>query len=377
LLCAGLVLRGLQRAQYINPGFNPQNAVEVSFDLGLQGYDEARGKEFQRLTLERVRNLPGVQAAALATHIPLTLGQKGKTIFIEGAPPQRGAQAQISLSSAVSLDYFKTLETRLLQGRDFTARDEAQAPPVAVVNETFARRFWPSEAGHEANALGKRFSFSERDGKWIEVIGIAQDGKYFSLAEKTEPFVYLPLPQAYEGAVTLVARADGNPLPLLAGIRGEFRQLDATLPLYNVNTLTEHMNLPLFPARVAASVLGAFGLLALMLAALGIFGVMSYAVAQRRREIGIRIALGAGETEILKLIVGHGLWLTLIGMGVGLGLAVAGTRLLATLLFGLSATDPLTFAVIALLLALVALLACWLPARRATKVDPIEALHYE
>ena len=212
LLCAGLVLRGLQRAQQIDPGFNPKQAVEVSFDLGLQQYNRERGREFQRQVLERVRSLPGLQAAALTAHAPLTSGESGgKGVFIQGDEPKTATQAPIVLTTSISLDYFRTMETRLLQGRDFTAQDDAQSPPVAIVNEAFARRFWPGE-----NPLGKRFNFTT--GKWIEIVGVAQDGKYSSLAEQPNPFVYLPLAQNYESKVTLIARGAGDPNLLTATI---------------------------------------------------------------------------------------------------------------------------------------------------------------
>jgi predicted permease len=367
------VLRGLQRAQQINPGFNPRQAVEVSFDPGLQGYDSERGREFQRQALDRVRGLPGVQAAALTTRAPLTFGQDGRPVFIQGEAPKPVTQAPYALTTAISLDYFRAMETRLLQGRDFTAQDDARSPAVAIVNETFARRFWPGE-----NPIGKRFNFTgASDGKWIEIVGVAQDGKYFSLAENSESFVYLPLAQGYESAVTLIARGAGDPNLLTAAIRNEMRGLDANLPLYNARTMVEHMELPLFPARVAATALGAFGALALLLAAVGVFGVMSYAVTQRTREIGVRIALGAGSNEILNLIVGHGAMLAGTGVGIGLGVAGLGTRLLANLLFGVSAIDPLTFVSVTALLTATAFLACYLPARRATKVDPMVALRQD
>jgi predicted permease len=371
LLCAGLVLRGLQRAQQIDPGFNPSQAVEVSFDPGLQQYDRERGREFQRQVLERVRSLPGLQAAALTTHAPLTSGEGGgRGIFIQGDEPKTATQAPIVLTTSISTDYFRTMETRLLQGRDFTVQDDAQSPPVAIVNEAFARRFWPGE-----NPIGKRFNFTT--GKWIEIVGVAQDGKYFSLAEKPASFVYLPLAQNYESEVTLIARGAGDPNLLTAAIRNAIRGVDGNLPLYDARTMVEHMDLPLLPARVAATALGGFGALALLLAAVGVFGVMSNAVTQREREIGVRIALGAGSKEIFKLIVGQGALLVGIGVGIGLGVAGLGTRLLAHLLFGVSALDPLTFVGVTALLTATAFLACYLPARRATKVDPMDVLRQE
>jgi predicted permease len=371
LLCAGLVLRGLQRAQQIDPGFNPEQAVEVSFDPGLQQYDRERGREFQRQVLERVRSLPGLQAAALTTHAPLTSGESGgRGIFIQGDEPKTATQAPIALTTSISTDYFRTMETRLLQGRDLTVQDDAQSSPVAIVNEAFARRFWPGE-----NPLGKRFNFT--DGKWIEIVGVAQDGKYFSLAEKSQPFVYLPLAQNYESAVTLIARGSGDPNPLMAAIRNEINGLDGNLPLYDARTMVEHMALPLFPARVAATALGGFGALALLLAAVGIFGVMSYAVMQRTHEIGVRIALGASSKEIFKLIVGQGMKLVASGVALGLAASFSLTQLISSMLFGVSAVDPMTFGTITLLLTFVALLACYVPARRATRVEPVVALRFE
>ena len=371
LLCAGLALRGLQRAQQIDPGFNPEQAVEVSFDLGLQQYDRERGREFQRQALERVRSLPGIQAAALTAHPPLTSGESGgRAIFIQGDEPKPATQAPIALTTSISLDYFRTMETRLLQGRDFTAQDDAQSPPVAIVNEAFARRFWPGE-----NPIGKRFNFTT--GKWIEIVGVAQNGKYSSLAEQPKPFVYLPLAQNYESKVTLIARGAGDLNLLMAAIRNEIQGLDRNLPLYDARTMLEHMELPLAPARVAATALGGFGALALMLATVGIFGVTSHAVTQRTREIGVRIALGASSKEIFKLIIGQGALLVGIGVGIGLGVAGLGTRLLANFLFGLSALDPLTFVGVTALLTATAFLACFLPARRATKADPMVVLRQE
>ena len=215
------------------------------------------------------------------------------------------------------------------------------------------------------------------NGPWLEIVGVIEDGKYFSLSETHEPFFYENLQPRDASFLSLVVRASGDASTLLTTLRSELQQLDATLPIYQSGTLAEHMNISLFPARVAAALLGSFGLLALVLAALGIFGVMSYAVAQRTREIGIRMALGANPAQIVRLIVSHGLTLTAIGVALGLALAFAGTRLLNVVLYGVSATDALTFIGITLLLAAVAFIACWIPARRATKVDPMIALRCE
>jgi predicted permease len=372
LICAGLTLRGLQRAQLLDHGLTPQNALEMSFDLSMHGYDVTRAHEFRRRLLDRVRALPGVRYAGLSKFVPMNLSVSSNPIYIEGQPEQRGANVPTAMTSRASPGFLSALGTRLIQGRDFTEQDGESKQDVAVVNETFARRFWSGQS-----ALGKRFSYAGAAGPWIEVVGVIQDGKYFSLSEDPTPFVYTNLQPELGGGLILVARTTSEPQSAIAAIRREFQQLDATLPLYNVKTMVEHMALPLFPARVTATLLGGFGLLALALAAIGIYGVMSYAVTQRTREIGIRMALGAPASGIFKLVVGQGLKLTAPGLGIGLACAFAGTRLMSGFLYGVSALDVVTFAGVSLLLALVALLACYTPARRATKVDPMVALRME
>jgi putative ABC transport system permease protein len=372
LICAGLVLRSLQQAQLLNPGFVPHHAIEMSFDLNLQGYDGPRTREFKRTLLERARALPGVEYAGFSNFVPLTLNINSNGIYVEGAPQERGANIPSAMTSRASPGFVGALGVDLLQGRDFSEQPDEKRPREAVINETFAQRFWPGQ-----NALGKRFNFGGPAEPWIEVVGVMRDGKYFSLSEEPTPFVYTSLRPENGSYLTMIVRTASEPQGVIAALRAEFQHLDANLPVYGVKTLTEHMALPLFPARVAAVLLGSFGLLALILAAIGIFGVMSYSVSQRTREIGIRMALGANARGILKLVLGHGLRLVVIGMAIGLICAFAGTRLMSALLYGVSATDSMTFILIALLLVSVALLACYLPARRATKVDPMVALRYE
>ncbi len=369
LICAGLTLRGLQRAQILDHGLTPQNALEMSFDLGIHGYDAPRADGFRRRLLERVRSLPGVRHAGLSTSLPLSLNVSSNPIHVEGQPQQRGANIPVSMGSSATPGVISALGTRLTQGRDFTEQDVESKQDVALVNETFARRFWAGQS-----AIGKRFSYAGSAGPWIEVVGVIQDGKYFSLNEEATPYVYTILRPWNGEALTMVARTAGEPQNAIAAIRREFQQLDATLPLYNVKTMVEHMAMPLFPARVAATLLGAFGLLALFLAAIGIFGVMSYAVTQRTREIGIRMALGAQALAIFRFVVGQGLKPVALGLAIGLALAFAGTRLMSGFLYGVSALDVLTFAGVSSLLSLVAILACYIPARRAMKVDPIVVL---
>jgi len=372
LISAGLVLRGLQRAQLINPGFVPARAFELSFDLGLQGYDGPRRREFKKRILDRVRALPDVQYAGLSNFVPLSLNFNNSAIYVEGQPEQRGLNTPMAMTSNASPGFISALGTRLLEGRDFTEQDGESKKRVSVVNEAFARRFWPGQS-----ARGKRFSTERSAGPWIEVVGVIQDGKYFSLSEETTPFIYRNLLPEDGQYLTMIVRTTGEQQAVMAAIRREFQQLDATLPVYNIKTLVEHLNLSLFPARVAATLLGAFGLLGVLLAAIGIFGVMSYSITQRTREIGIRIALGAQSGRIFTLVVGEGLKLTALGLAIGLVCAFAGTRLMASLLYGVSALDLITFTGVSLLLALVAILACYVPARRAVRVDPMVALRCE
>ena len=369
LVAAGLVVRSLGQVQVMSPGFNPENVVALTMVPSLQGYDEAKGKQFQQQLIDRVSNLPGVKATAITNRLPLSLSISDSYVFIEGATPPSSAQTPYALYSRTSPGYFQTMEIPLVAGRVFTERDREDAPLVVVINETFARRFWPGES-----AVGKRFRYSRADAPLVEVAGVVKDGKYFSLGEDPKPFFFLPLLQSYEEPTTLIARTTNNPSAVLATIRSEILKLDPTMPFVDVKTLTEHMSLSLFPLRIGASVVGSFGLLALLLAAIGIYGVMAFAVSQRTREIGIRMALGAQGADVVRLIIRQGLTLMLLGLGLGLAGALMLTRLMSSVLYGVSAIDAATFVSVTALLALVVLLACYLPARRATKVDPMIAL---
>ena len=376
LIAAGLVVRTLQRLQTMNPGFDPQNALTMSFDLALQGYDDARGQQFYRELPERVRALPGVKSAAIASYVPLSLDYNSRNIYVEGEAVERGANQPSSMNAAAGPRYFETMATPVLYGREFNEQDQAKSELVAIVNEPFVRRLMPA-VKTPAEAVGKRVSFGDASGPFMRVVGVVKEGKYFNIAEDPRPFIWTPLTQDYRSHGALVVRATGSPDSLFGAVRGEVNRLDPNLPLFDVKTLTEHLRLALFPARVAAMVLGVFGFVALLLSAIGIYGITSYAVAQRTHEIGIRMALGAQVGDVLKLVLTHGLKLTMIGAAIGLVGAYLATRAITSVLYGVSATDPLTFGLVSVLLIGVALVACYVPARRAMKVDPLVALRNE
>jgi predicted permease len=369
LVGAGLLVRSLQQMRLVGPGFEIEQTLTASVDLKLQGYDLARASGFQRQLMTRIETLPGVRTASYAGYLPLNMEMSGSSFYVDGQPFTRGADLPVFLYNHVWPRYFETMGIALSAGRDFTMQDDKAGARPVIVNESFARRFFPGQS-----ALGKRLRQGGPDNPFWEIVGVARDSKYMSLGEDPQPFVYFPMMRDYLGTTALVVRATGDPQKLLAALRHEVRQLDAHLPVYDVKTMREHMRLSLFPLRAGAWVAGGFALLALLLAGLGLYGVMSYATGQRTRELGIRIALGAQGRAVLWLVIRQGMMLALLGLLLGLAGAWALTRLMTSVLYGVSATDIVTFASVTLLLALVVLLACWIPARRATKVDPMVAL---
>src|SRR3990172_4255468 len=373
LVGSGLMVRGLSRAQTIELGFDPERAVEVSFDLGLQGYEEAKGRELQREILERLRALPGVVAAGVADFVPVDLHFSRTRLFVEGEPvPRRLNEAPITFFSRISPGYLTAMSTRVVAGRDFTDADDIRELPIALVSEALARRFWPGE-----DPLGKRLSLRAPDAPRVEVVGVAADSKYAGLNEQPQPFVYRPFLQSYSGTTTVIVRGDSDPGRLLPSIRAEIQGIDPAIAVFAARVLAERLALPLFPARIAATLLGAFAVLSLSLAAIGIYGVMSQTVARRRREIGIRVALGARREDVFKLAMAAGMAPTCLGVFVGAGAALVLTRWMTSLLFGVSPKDPWTFAATAGLLLLVAALSCFLPARSAPNSAPIVSLRTE
>jgi predicted permease len=369
LISAGLFVRSLREAYKADPGFDGRNVLLASFDPFLSGYDETRGREFYRRLVERVSTTPGVQSATLARRLPLTDGGIAfANVVIDGYAPAKDEDMRLNYET-VGPQYFQTMRIPLLHGRDFDDRDQESAPGVVIINETMAQRYWPG-----GDALGRRIKLTK---DWVEIVGIAKDVKLRSLKEAAQPFLYLPLLQDYRSNMILVARTAIDPEKMFHAIQTEVAALDQEMPMFDPRTLDEHIGVSLFLQRMAATLLSIFGLLAVSLAALGLYGVMAYAVSQRTRELGIRISVGAKQRDILRLILGQGLLMSVIGMIGGLVIALAVTRLSAHLLYGVTAADPTTFAVVLMILLVVALSAAYFPARRATKIDPIIALRME
>jgi predicted permease len=363
---AGLFLRSLQFAQQIDPGFDPGRLLVVSFDLARHGYESARGQVFLRQTVERVQALPGVEAAAFATSAPFG-NFTARTITTGGAPSTSGAMA---LADSVEPAYFRTARIPILRGRGFTAGDTAGSPRVAVVNQTMERRFWPD------GAVGKRFRVAGEP-EPLAIVGVARDANYLSLGEEPRALFYQPLGQNYSGGVTLHARVAGDPAAALRAVRAELRALDPGVLVSDAAAVPNIIRDSLWAPRLGAGLLSSLGGFALALAAVGIYGVVSYSVGRRVREIGIRMALGARPRDVLFDTIRDSMRTVLLGIAAGLVAAFAVARLASALLFGVSAADPLTFAAAALVLAAVALLAAWLPARRVTRVDPVIVLRDE
>ena len=368
LIGAGLLIRSFTRLTEVDPGFDPRGILMMDIWPQPPKYTTSQANAFHQRTLERVRALPGVEAAALVHPAPLSGDQRSAGFGIEGLPSPTEEPFNAGLR-IISPDFFKTFRIPLVNGRLLAESDDAKAPPVAVVNESLTRLYFANE-----NPLGKRIIIS---GVTRAIVGVVGDVKHSALDEEAKAELYLPMAQSTRRQMSLAVRASGDPLQMVAAVRGQIRAEDKEMPIFNLQTMERLMDKSVAPRRFNMLLLGVFALVGLALAAVGLYGVISYTVTQRTREIGIRLALGAQRADVRRLVVGEGMKLTLIGALLGLGGALALTRLMKTLLFGVSSTDPLTFIVIAALLLGVALLACWIPARRATKVDPMIALRYE
>lgn len=371
LVGAGLLLFTLQRLQANAPGFDQHHVLAVGVQLNTRGYSPSQEVQFSRQLVDRVAALPGVASASLTNELPLSPFYPRMHVYIAGreaTTPQGGFEIQ---GNAVAPRYFETLRIPLLRGRDFVVKDDANAPRVAIVNKSMAERFWPGEDG-----VGKRIRVAE-DMSDYEIVGVVSDIKYHTLGDNPIPYLYFPEFQDHSPMPFIVVRTQGDPTGAVEGVRREVAILDRQVPLAPIETLDQQFEDSLSPPRLAAALISFLASLALILGAAGIYGMLAYTVAERTHEIGIRMALGAGRASVVKLVVRQGMVLTVTGMGVGLLSALAVTRTLSSLLYGVRPADPITFVAVAIVLTCVALAACYIPARRATKVDPMVALRHQ
>ncbi len=374
LIVAGLFIRSLEKAEKMNIGFNPEHVLDLSVDVEQVGYKEPQAREAYREMDKRIGALPGVESVSEAFIVPMGYVSAGDRIWIQEHPYVAGQQpAEISYNM-VTPNYMDTLQIPLLHGRKFSDADSEKASPVAIINQTMAKRFWPNE-----DALGKHFSKKSVNGPFMEVVGIVQDGKYQNLTETPQPFFYLPFEQSYLSLRTIHVRTTVAPESLALQIQSAIHEVVPNVPITQVKTMDEALQGAngFFLFRFGAQLTSTMGLLGLILAVVGIYSVVSYAAAQRTQEIGIRVAMGASPQNILKMVLRQGLSVVGIGLAAGLVLALAGTRVMSGLIVGIKPTDPLTFVVVFALLTAIALFACWVPARRATRIDPLAALRYE
>jgi predicted permease len=378
LVGAGLMIRSLQRLQAVDPGFTSEGVSTMQVSLPVQAYGQEQIVGFVGQLRERLQTVPGAQSVAVASDLPLCGTTSGGPVELEGQPTTATGGETRMFRHRVTPGFFSTLGIPLIRGRDFTDADHAQALGVVIISEAMARRYWPGE-----DPIGKRIREDSRGvatpAPWLSIVGVVGEVQYRGLPKNpnSDPDVYFPWLQVPTRDMYLAVRSDVDTDNLVAALRAELKKLDAGLPVYGVMTMRERVANQSRQSRFSAWILGIFGALALVLASVGIYSVMSYAVEQRSREIGIRMALGAGQGEVLRMVVGQGMRLALLGVALGVGAALALTQLMKQLLVDMAAADPPTYAVIASALTLIALLACWIPARRATKVDPLVALRSE
>jgi len=370
LVCAGLFTRSLEIAQRLDPGFDPDHVLLESFELWPSGYSRVQGIEFDRQLLAKIEALPGVESVTLADFSPLSYTIHSVGVEIEGYVPRPHESMEIDWAR-VGPNYFRTLRTPLVAGRDFTLQDNAKSQLVAIVNEEFAARYWLGQ-----DAIGKRIQVNDR---WRTVVGVARNAKYRRVIYNAEPCFFVPWFQDYPSfdALIIHTRVSGEPMAFASTVQKAVHELNPDLPLFHVTSLRSRMQLGSVFERIAATFASSFGLLALALAAVGVYGVVAYATRQRTREIGIRMALGAKRGDVLRLVLRHGLRMTLTGLGLGVAVSLAATRFLRTQLLGVAPTDLLTYASVAVLLSIVVFAACYIPARRATRVEPTVALRCE
>ena len=372
LVCGGLFIKSFRKAQTMDPGFDNTNGLILSLSPTLVGYEKEQARGFYRQVIERVSHVPGVEAASFVRTLPLgDSSNSDGPILKEGETLTRGTAGRSIMTTLISAGYFKTMQIPFVEGRDFDDRDQPESQGVIIINQQMAQMLWPGES-----AVGKRI-FIGTDKDSLQVVAVVKTGKYRNLAEAPKPFFYYAMGQWRPTTMALIVRGSADPRSLVGPIRAQIQALDRRVPVFAIKTMDEHMTYALWAPNMAASFSLAFGVVAILLSAVGLYSVMAYVVSQRTREVGIRMALGADRSDVMKMITRQGMRLAAIGVGIGLVLALALAQVLSSLLIGISGYDVPTFILVPVLLVAVALVACYLPARRATKVDPLVALRYE
>lgn len=373
LVASGLFVRGFVAARKMDPGFRIDHTLLVSFNASLIRYDEAKSREFYKALVEKVRTLPGVKDASLAENYPFSSNQSTRNLVVDGYQPRAGEEKPYAFANIVDDHYFGLMEEKLLRGRTFDTRDTASSPRVVIINDTLAKKLFPNR-----DALGARMRLDNATGPMVEIVGIAKTGTYMYWAEPPTPFFWMPFTQDYDPHVTLHVRTEGDPAAMTTAIRDAVRAVNPEMPVFSVRSMEAFYDArAMLGPRVTMQMVGTMGLIGLLLAVIGLYGVVAYAVSRRTREIGIRMAIGAKPGDVLRMILGQGLVFTAIGVGMGLAIAFYASRAVSAFVVGVSPHDPAIFLSVPVILAMVMIGACWLPARRAARIDPTLALRQE
>jgi predicted permease len=373
LVASGMFVRGFTAARKMDPGFRMDHTLLVSFDASLIRYDEAKSRVFYKALIDRVRELPGVKDATLAANYPFGSNVASHSLIVEGYQTRAGEDKPSAYSNVVDDHYFGLMETKILRGRTFDARDNATSPKVAIINDTLAKKMFPNR-----DALGAQMRLDNENGPVVQIVGIAKTGTYLYWSEPPQPFMWRPFAQDYDPHITMHVRTEGDPTAMTAAIRDTVRSINPDMPVFSVRSLEWFYDArAMLGPRLTMQMVTATGLMGLLLAVIGLYGVVAYAVSRRTREIGIRMAIGAKPGDVWRMVVGQGLVFTAIGVGVGLAIAFFASRVLAGFVVGVSSHDPAIFLSVPLILTVVMIAACWLPARRASRIDPTIALRQE
>jgi predicted permease len=373
LVASGMFVRGFNAARKMDPGFRIDHLLLVSFNASLIRYDEAKSRLFYKALIDRVRELPGVTDATLAANYPFGNNVSSRSLIVDGYQPRAGEEKPFSYSNVVDDHYFSLMETKILRGRAFDARDTATSPQVAIINDTVAKKMFPNR-----DALGATMRLDNENGPVVQIVGIAKTGTYLYWSEPPQPFMWRPFTQDYNPQVTLHLRTAGDPTAMASAIRDAVRAINPDMPVFSVRSMEAFYDArAMLGPRVTMQMVTTTGLMGLLLAVIGLYGVVAYAVSRRTREIGIRMAIGANPGDVLRMVLKQGMVFTAIGLGAGLTMGFFASRAVAGFVIGVSSHDPAIFLGVPLILVVVMIAACWLPARRAARIDPTIALRQE